>query len=677
MRAAAAADAAPAAPASAPRRPPPQGRRPAALLLLRSARARPLPAPPRASSGFDGFLTLGSLLKPEAAALVSAVVALSSVGLNYFSSLATEQRRAALQAQLENERSMRAQQAELQSIIGRYRGPLLESSVDLEQRLWHMATATGEWSGDPSAVCFEEVTYTLFTLAQFLGFLEIVRREGPRERSFLQLGSPHGGDTLATLLEGVKYALCASPGTLEAWLAEPDARRDHPGARSRTRSGGGGRGGDGGGLVAAARLRRPSGRGAGGGEDGDATDSDVEDDRHDDGARYGRAPSAAAHGVAPSNGGSGNGDGSRHSSSSSSADASTFTSTSSASSAAADAAAPGLRISRGLQRAVGSVMTATPMGAERHYTLSYSDFVLRLRTDAAFASWFAPLERDLVALLTGPSWRGRPPGGHPWTRVLLLQQLLVDCVDLLDPDFVRVPPSRRLRLSPLRYAPLPNLDVFRLQLSALSTGIDPIISEALRQVNGGNAGGEGVAEAAVLASGGGDGGASGGGESRSLFLQWARSSTTAQKRGIFGAGPANPANPPAALTSRHFAALANLQAEWDGTVSSDDGDGERGDGGAFGGRPGGGPVLPAELVPDYGATGVCLVDLKQQLSARLGQNKSGGVGVRVGALLGGAGAGAMNGGGDDGGALEPQRWSLLAPLGGLLTSVGSGAKNGK
>jgi hypothetical protein len=31
--------------------------------------------------------------------------------------------------------------------------------------------------------------YVLFTLAQFLGFVEVVRRESPRERPFLQSGS--------------------------------------------------------------------------------------------------------------------------------------------------------------------------------------------------------------------------------------------------------------------------------------------------------------------------------------------------------------------------------------------------------------------------------------------------------------------------------------------------------
>ncbi len=33
----------------------------------------------------------------------------------------------------------------------------------------------------------EEVLFTLFNMAQFLGFVEIVRREGPREDAFLQV----------------------------------------------------------------------------------------------------------------------------------------------------------------------------------------------------------------------------------------------------------------------------------------------------------------------------------------------------------------------------------------------------------------------------------------------------------------------------------------------------------
>jgi hypothetical protein len=55
----------------------------------------------------------------------------------------------------------------------------------------------------------------LLVRVQFLGFLEVVRREGPRERSFLAGGNPQGSDTLATLVEGFRFVLCASPATLQ------------------------------------------------------------------------------------------------------------------------------------------------------------------------------------------------------------------------------------------------------------------------------------------------------------------------------------------------------------------------------------------------------------------------------------------------------------------------------
>lgn len=45
--------------------------------------------------------------------------------------------------QLERERLAAQQAAELESIIARYRGPLLEASIDLEQRIYHLLTMTG------------------------------------------------------------------------------------------------------------------------------------------------------------------------------------------------------------------------------------------------------------------------------------------------------------------------------------------------------------------------------------------------------------------------------------------------------------------------------------------------------------------------------------------------------
>lgn len=60
----------------------------------------------------------------------------------------------------------------------------------------------------------QEVMYTLFNLAQFLGYVEVVRREGPREDAFLQAGNPQGSDTLATLVEGLRFVMSAASGNL-------------------------------------------------------------------------------------------------------------------------------------------------------------------------------------------------------------------------------------------------------------------------------------------------------------------------------------------------------------------------------------------------------------------------------------------------------------------------------
>eukprot|EP00889_Picochlorum_renovo_P003585 jgi/Picre1/30615/NNA_005976.t1 len=64
------------------------------------------------------------------------------------------------------------------------------------------------------------------------GFVEVVRREGPRENSFLQRGNPQGSDTLFVMVEAIRFVLCASPTYLESWYVQ-GPNRNHPGARMR------------------------------------------------------------------------------------------------------------------------------------------------------------------------------------------------------------------------------------------------------------------------------------------------------------------------------------------------------------------------------------------------------------------------------------------------------------
>lgn len=48
--------------------------------------------------------------------------------------------------------------------------------------------------------------------------------------------------------------------------------------------------------------------------------------------------------------------------------------------------------------------------------------------------------------------------------MLLLQQLLIELFDLLDPDCVRLPLTRRVRLAPVAWGPLPSLSAYRKRL---------------------------------------------------------------------------------------------------------------------------------------------------------------------------------------------------------------------
>ena len=395
--------------------------------------------------------------------VASAALACFSVGLNLYGGLLIERKRADLQLEVDRERTVAAARAELQSLLARYRGPLLEAAIDLEQRLWHLACFPEEWELSPRALaacdvttpatsppqlalapgcgpdaglCGDEVNYAAFCVAQFLGFVEVVRREGPRERSFLQRDNG-GSDVLATFVESVRFIMCASNDALAFWGATPEAEREHPGARVRR------------------RRRRHTDKGTGY-LDSDDEDGGVESSADSAGGDH-NAFTARPRSRSPPR-------------SLDVDDAYVF------------------RISRGAQRAIGSFMISTPMGAERHYTLSYGEFCERLGADPAFAARIAPLRADVAALASGPRWGGVGPFPVTrWTRLLLLQQLLVEAMELLDPQGARIPLGRRQPLYPFACALLLDrkeaLD-FSLELDTLETLPGDALA-GLRQVAGG------------------------------------------------------------------------------------------------------------------------------------------------------------------------------------------------
>lgn len=247
----------------------------------------------------------------------------------------------------------------------------------------------------------EEIRYVMFTLAQFLGFVEVVRREGPRERPFLQSGSSQvcvstsiyplyietlcsistntfvnsqGTDTLATLVEGIRFILCSNPSYLEAWAA--DKPRTHPGARGRKD------------FRELLEIREENMQAA-----HRRCAVDCLPKLSLSGPHAHSPPLRREHDLSR-----------------------------------LDA----FKISRGVQRAIGSLMITTPNGAEVHYTMSYAavcgvqccprcvgsgvstnayctQFCDRMNNDPAFAEWFGAIRRDIAAVSNGDRWIGQKP----------------------------------------------------------------------------------------------------------------------------------------------------------------------------------------------------------------------------------------------------------------------------
>jgi hypothetical protein len=99
---------------------------------------------------------------------------------------------------------------------------------------------------------------------------------------------------------------------------------------------------------------------------------------------------------------------------------------------------PTFRLFRGEQRAAGEVMLIHRRSAEKagYECIGYSEFVAKL-DDARFAHWFARLEASLQLIIHEPR--------EHLQRLTQLQHALVDLIDFLDPDGVRIPKNTRLK----------------------------------------------------------------------------------------------------------------------------------------------------------------------------------------------------------------------------------------
>ena len=107
------------------------------------------------------------------------------------------------------------------------------------------------------------------------------------------------------------------------------------------------------------------------------------------------------------------------------------------------------RLFRGRQRAIAEMMmTPTANGdGPRSECIGYAAFSRRLAEDAEFAYWFAQLSADIDVMARASD--------EDNIRLVQLQRDLIDLIDFLDPESIRIPPSYRARL-PEPSMPIPN-----------------------------------------------------------------------------------------------------------------------------------------------------------------------------------------------------------------------------
>jgi len=99
------------------------------------------------------------------------------------------------------------------------------------------------------------------------------------------------------------------------------------------------------------------------------------------------------------------------------------------------------RLFRGQQRAIGEIMmiATEATDAARHESLGYVQYCKRLANDSDFASWFMRLRSDLDHLAVTDH--------DNQVRLIALQNRLMDLIEFLDPDGLRLPAKYRDRLT--------------------------------------------------------------------------------------------------------------------------------------------------------------------------------------------------------------------------------------
>lgn len=133
-------------------------------------------------------------------ALISAVVALFSILLSARTTKSNAEFQARLQDQLQQQREQASKASRLEEVVGRYRDPLLSAAFELQSRIYNFVVGgfTGYLS-DRDEQSYA-VNSTLFVIAQYLAWVEALRRGV----QFLDLGDVRRNVDLVTRLETVR-----------------------------------------------------------------------------------------------------------------------------------------------------------------------------------------------------------------------------------------------------------------------------------------------------------------------------------------------------------------------------------------------------------------------------------------------------------------------------------------
>lgn len=140
-------------------------------------------------------------MKPEViTAIIAAIVAVISAVISIYG----QTRIAQLADRLAKQREAESREAQTATLMSRYRDPLLRSAIDLQSRLYNIHQnrfLERFYRESPSAQSYA-LYNTLYVVAEYLGWVEILRRE----IQFLDLGDLELNRRLSELLASINQA---------------------------------------------------------------------------------------------------------------------------------------------------------------------------------------------------------------------------------------------------------------------------------------------------------------------------------------------------------------------------------------------------------------------------------------------------------------------------------------